>query len=58
MNEPIHLANVLRTCQPPVRPKLLDWCREYRIGIRANKMDKSYADWAIRQEEYRKLKAA
>jgi hypothetical protein len=48
----------LRTVPAPPRPTLLEWAKEYRVGIRANKMDKSYADWAIRQEEYRKLKAA
>lgn len=44
------------TYTPSHRPPEQEWLFMYRCGLRADKTDKTYADWKIKQMEYKNAK--
>ena len=44
------------TYTPHNRPPEQEWLFMYRCGLRADKTDPTYADWKIKQQEYKNAK--
>lgn len=51
--QPTPTLRIGTTQQPPHRPEYHQWCRELRVGIRADKSDPRFLDWHLVQAERR-----